>query len=166
MWLDSINLYMSLVSTNPANDEVVWEGSISGQKEVKSFVSNACESFESWSRIGLDKRAEILRNFAKIVSDNSSEFSQVISKEMGKPLWESVGEVKGVISKVEITIDAMAKRCSEFEDDRKVKTRYKPHGAIAVFGPFNFPAHLPNGRSMMSSRNAGHCRGWPQHDQH
>ena len=53
-------------------------------------------------------------------------------------------EGKAVVGKVELSIQAYASRCAEFGQGQS-RTRFKPHGVMAVLGPFNFPAHLPNG---------------------
>ena len=54
-----------------------------------------------------------------------------------------------MIGKVEISIDAYADRTGTKKKDtglgNRVAVRHKPHGVLAVLGPYNFPAHLPNG---------------------
>lgn len=49
-----------------------------------------------------------------------------------------------MIGKIDLSIRAYAQRCAEFSGGPAV-TRFRPHGVVAVFGPFNFPGHLPNG---------------------
>ena len=65
---------------------------------------------------------------------------------MGKPLWEARTEAKALAGKV----DLMLGEGAELTRDRVVEgageVRYRPHGVLAVLGPFNFPAHLPNGQ--------------------
>src|SRR5205814_5708199 len=71
------------------------------------------------------------------------------SRETGKPRWESLGEVDAMIGKIEISVtayhDRTGERSKEVAGGAEGVTRFKPYGAVAVFGPFNFPAHLPNG---------------------
>ncbi|OZA30859.1 MAG: N-succinylglutamate 5-semialdehyde dehydrogenase, partial [Novosphingobium sp. 17-62-9] len=66
-----------------------------------------------------------------------------------KPMWEARTEVESVINKVEISIRAYADRTSQRKLDSALQgtaaLRHKPHGVMAVLGPYNFPAHLPNG---------------------
>lgn len=73
----------------------------------------------------------------------------MISRETGKPLWEARTEVDSVVNKVEISIRAYADRTSQRKLDSALQgtaaLRHKPHGVLAVLGPYNFPAHLPNG---------------------
>ena len=77
------------------------------------------------------------------------EFSLWFARETGKPLWEARTEVESVIAKVEISVTSYAERTSQrrLEGNLGAKTalRHKPHGVLGVLGPYNFPAHLPNG---------------------
>ena len=72
-----------------------------------------------------------------------------IARETGKPLWEAKTEVDSVMAKVNISATAYAERTPQRRMDSqlsgRVALRHKPHGVLAVLGPYNFPAHLPNG---------------------
>ena len=76
-------------------------------------------------------------------------FADLIARETGKPLWEARTEVEAVVAKVEISVAAYAERTAQRKLDgamgARVAVRHKPHGVLAVLGPYNFPAHLPNG---------------------
>lgn len=72
----------------------------------------------------------------------------VIAEETGKPLWETATEVAAMIGKIGLSAAAYQKRTGESENDipaGRAVLRHKPHGVVAVFGPYNFPGHLPNG---------------------
>ena len=74
----------------------------------------------------------------------------VISRETGKPLWESLREAKSLSSKVDITLKESLKlvrnKTVKTQDGQKAgKVFYKGQGLIAIIGPFNFPMHLPHG---------------------
>jgi succinylglutamic semialdehyde dehydrogenase len=76
--------------------------------------------------------------------------AMLISREMGKPLWEAKTEVAAMIGKVGISIAAHTDRCPTSENINSktgvtLATRHKPHGVAAILGPFNFPGHLPKG---------------------
>jgi succinylglutamic semialdehyde dehydrogenase len=63
-------------------------------------------------------------------------------------LWESRTEVAAMIAKIDISIRAYQERTGERENPMpqgRAFIRHKPHGVVAVFGPYNFPGHLPNG---------------------
>lgn len=135
---------MEFSSTNPATGETVWCGPAASPSEVGTAVYHARAAFADWSQRSLEDRIAVLRAYASALERRKPALAEMISREIGKPNWESLTEVQSMIGKVEISIEAQAKRCSEFRGGAAV-TRFRPHGVVAVLGPFNFPGHLPNG---------------------
>jgi succinylglutamic semialdehyde dehydrogenase len=135
-----------LTSIDPATGEQVWSGETGN---AAAEVAAARAAFPDWAGHSLSYRCEAVRRFANVVRKRQDEFAALISRETGKPYWEALTEVAAVINKVEISINAYAertpKRTIEAAMGNKVTVRHKPHGVLAVLGPYNFPAHLPNG---------------------
>jgi succinylglutamic semialdehyde dehydrogenase len=135
-----------LVSTEPATGAVVWRGPIS---DVDTEVELAQAAWPEWASRPLAVRVEAVRRFANTVRTRMDALSDLIARETGKPLWEARNEVESVMAKVEISIDAYNERTAQRRIDGEMKSRqalrHKPHGVLAVLGPYNFPAHLPNG---------------------
>lgn len=131
-------------SVNPATGETVWTGRAADPAEVARAVTAACATFPAWSRRPLAERAAVLHAFAGKLEQNRAALAGAISREVGKPAWEAQAEVQSMIGKIPLSLEARAQRCAEFRRGPAV-TRFKPHGVVAVFGPFNFPGHLPNG---------------------
>lgn len=114
------------------------------EAEVDSAVIVARKVFRQWSHTPLIERERHLRAFANILDRIKPKLAEAISEEVGKPTWEALSEVQTMISKIDFSIKAYAKRCEEFSSGPAI-TRFRPLGVVAVFGPFNFPGHLPNG---------------------
>ncbi|WP_196160360.1 succinylglutamate-semialdehyde dehydrogenase [Reinekea sp. G2M2-21] len=135
-------------SLNPVTQAVVWEGTSATAADVDSAVTAARSAFKSWKRQSLEDRIAICRKFAELLKDNQERLAHVIGSETGKPLWESRTEIGAMIGKIEISVRAYHERTgtkvSELPDGEAV-LRHRPHGVVAVFGPYNFPGHLPNG---------------------
>lgn len=112
-------------------------------------VPTARAAWCGWAATPLTERIETLRRFAEIVRIRADAFTDLIARETGKPLWEARTEVDTVIAKVAISITAQAERAGERVSDQpgggRMALRHRPHGVLAVLGPYNFPAHLPNG---------------------
>jgi len=101
-----------------------------------------------WSSSPIEKRIEVLQAYKKSLEKNSDELTLAISKETGKPTWEAKTEVAAMMGKIDISIksyDARTPSTSTEQQGFVTATRHKPHGVLAVLGPFNFPGHLPNG---------------------
>jgi succinylglutamic semialdehyde dehydrogenase len=83
------------------------------------------------------------------VSADAEGFAELIARETGKPLWDCRGEAASTAGKVAISVAAQAQRAGETlreADGITQAIRHRPHGVLAVLGPYNFPAHLPNGQ--------------------
>lgn len=136
-------------SRNPAaNDDILWKGAAANASDVEKAVQSAKRACATWSFFSLDERIHYLLDFKKQLEIAKDHLAEVISKETGKPMWESLTEVAAMGNKIDISIDAYSKRCAETKLESPQHftfTRHKPHGVIAVLGPFNFPGHLPNG---------------------
>lgn len=146
-------------SHDPATGDKVWEGRAAGAEDVAEAMAAARLAFPAWARRPLEERIAIVRAFAAALERRKEALAQAISREMGKPLWDSRGEVAAMIGKVEISIRAQAERAGAREEKATfgaMALSHHPHGVLAVFGPFNFPGHLPNGH-IVPALLAGNC---------
>lgn len=136
-------------STNPATGLSVWEGKAASSDEVNAAVMAAREAFGTWSNRPFSERLAIIEAFRDQLETNKEKFALTIAQETGKTLWDSRGEVTAMIGKIAISLKAYNERTGNSEttlpDGGKAILRHKAHGVIAVFGPYNFPGHLPNG---------------------
>ena len=135
-----------LISWEPATGAELWRGR---HGDVDDIVDRARRAWPAWAAQPLANRMELVRRFANEVRKESENLATLIARETGKPLWEARTEVESVVNKVEISIRAYAERTSQRRLDNALQgtaaLRHKPHGVMAVLGPYNFPAHLPNG---------------------
>ena len=117
--------------------------------DVDAEVAAARSGWSAWAAQPLVFRIETMRRFANVVRQRIDAFADLIARETGKPLWEARSEVEAVIGKVDISVNAYSERTAQRRLDTQVGSRialrHKPHGILAVLGPYNFPAHLPNG---------------------
>jgi succinylglutamic semialdehyde dehydrogenase len=135
-----------IVSIEPATGATYWRGPIG---DVNAEVALARRSWADWASKPVAVRIEALRRFVNVVRTKAEALADCIARETGKPLWEARTEVESVMKKVEISISSYAERTSQrrLEGNMGTKSalRHKPHGVLGVLGPYNFPAHLPNG---------------------
>lgn len=142
-----------LRSINPARpSQIVWHGR--GEVgHVRQAVDAARTAFEAFRDVTFERRAALLRKYAELCKVHAERIAAIITDETGKTLWESRAEAAALWAKVEITLDAGAhsglSRVSPFSFDlaptRAGRCVFRPHGVMAIVGPYNFPAHLPNG---------------------
>jgi succinylglutamic semialdehyde dehydrogenase len=135
-------------SLNPVTQAVLWSGKSASAAQVDDAVRAARQAFAAWASRSLEERIGVLEAFAASLKQHADELARCIGEETGKPLWESATEVTSMINKVAISIQSYRERTGEKSSvlgDANAVLRHKPHGVVAVFGPYNFPGHLPNG---------------------
>lgn len=141
-----------LESCSPVDGKLLWCGYMSTEKDVNDAVESAKNAFELWSGLDIKERIDYIKKYIEIVEKNKEILAECISNEVGKPYWESLTEVSSIIGKLEPCIEAYNLRnqtiIREQKDGSKSITRFKPHGVVGIIGPYNFPAHMPNGHIM------------------
>ena len=140
-----------LISKNPATNEPIWTGSLADDTVIAQAVSVATRAQQTWEATPLDVRKDIIRAFADQVTTHSEDAARIISEDNGKPLWEARTEVKSLGNKVQAVFDAYDQRAQTVTkqvNGRQSVTRYRPHGVMAVLGPYNFPMSMPNSHVM------------------
>lgn len=135
-------------SLNPVTQHVLWSGKGATAAQVDAAVQAARQAFPAWATRSLDERIAVLEAFAASLKQHADELARCIGEETGKPLWESATEVTSMVNKIAISVQSYRERTGEKSGplgDATAVLRHKPHGVVAVFGPYNFPGHLPNG---------------------
>ncbi|HBK91589.1 MAG TPA: N-succinylglutamate 5-semialdehyde dehydrogenase, partial [Parvularcula sp.] len=138
----------SVKSFDPATGAQIFEAAAATRTDVQEAVNAARAAFEGWALTPFAERVKILRRYKEIIERDAEKLARLISIETGKPFWETRTESATVAGKVDISIRAYEERTGVRETATgatKGMLRHKPHGVMAVLGPFNFPAHLPNG---------------------
>ncbi len=145
-WIDGGGT--EFTSTNPATSEPVWHGRAADDSDVARATTAATKALDDWSTTPLNQRINLLHALVQSYRDSKNDLAQSISRETGKPHWEALTEVDSMIAKIPISIEAQEQRCRDQSRDISGATgitRFRPHGVMAILGPFNMPGHLPNG---------------------
>lgn len=138
----------TLLSKNPVDNTVIWQGSNGTPEEINLASLAAHNALTSWASSSIETRIQYLHKFAEEVDKNRATLNHLIALETGKPLWEAATETNAVIAKIQLSITAQHERMREksvVTTEANACLRFKPHGVVAVLGAFNFPAHLSNG---------------------
>ncbi len=142
-----------VVSRNPARPAEIVHACASVPGHVGQAVAAARAALGPWARLSIARRAAVLTRFAALAKERAGALADVLCDEVGKVLWECKQEAALLASKVEITLDegphGGRSRVTPFAFDmtptRAARCLFRPHGVMAVLGPYNFPLHLPNG---------------------
>ncbi|WP_445158465.1 succinylglutamate-semialdehyde dehydrogenase [Halomonas sp. E14] len=142
---------MSFTKRDPVSGETLWQGAAASDSQVAAAVQAARDAFPGWARLGFAERLGVVERFREALEIHREDLAHAIAGETGKPLWEARTEVGAMIGKVAISARAYQERTGERSRDLGDTTavlRHRPHGVMAVFGPYNFPGHLPNGHMV------------------
>ena len=140
----------AIATRDPARPSgVVWTGS-PVPSHAEEAVAAARRALPAWSARPFDDRRAHLEKWRETCVRHAARLSAAISREVGKVRWEADLEAKIVAEKVAITLeDRVLARVAGFEvaagAGKTGLCTFKPHGVMTVLGPYNFPAHLPNG---------------------
>lgn len=148
-----------LQSFDPASGELVWSGAVATAADCAAAVARARAAFADWSNTVRDDRIALVQRYGALLEERLEMIAQAISRETGKLLWESRTEVRTMIGKIGVSIRAQAERAGQRTTDMpfgQAVLRHRPHGVMAVLGPYNFPGHLPNGH-IVPALLAGNC---------
>ncbi|GAC1424618.1 MAG: succinylglutamate-semialdehyde dehydrogenase [Burkholderiaceae bacterium] len=148
-WVPGTGALLHVIS--PATGRLIWTGTAASSAEIARACHAARTAFGPWAGLALDKRIAVCLRFRDVLEAHSETLAETISSEVGKPLWEARTEVASMAAKVGISIASQAARAGEWTTsvtDGACTVRHRPHGVMAVFGPYNFPGHLPNGHIL------------------
>jgi len=141
----------SLSKHDPVSGQRLWEAATASEDQVATAVKAARSAFPGWARTPFAERQALVERFAEVLKSRGEALAVAIASETGKPLWEARTEAGAMVGKVALSIKAYNERTGEREKavgNAKAVLRHRPHGVMAVFGPYNFPGHLPNGHMV------------------
>jgi len=138
---------------NPANtDEVIGAFPLSSQADVDAAVAAAREAYKTWRLTPAPKRAEILFRAAELLVKRKEEFSRDMTREMGKVLAETRGDVQEAID-MTYYMAGEGRRLfgqttpSELPNKFAMSVR-QPIGVCGLITPWNFPMAIPSWKMM------------------
>ncbi|WP_410515414.1 succinylglutamate-semialdehyde dehydrogenase [Pantoea allii] len=140
---------------DPVSGDLLWQGLAASSEQVSAACQAARAAFPAWARQPFTARQAIVERFAAQLEAHKTALAEIIAQETGKPRWEALTEVTAMINKIAISVKAYHQRTGEQQQGESA-LRHRPHGVLAVFGPYNFPGHLPNGH-IVPALLAGNC---------
>lgn len=136
------------VSPGDLNDHVMTVSF--SHAHVDQAVEAARKAYLPWARLSMDERKRYLMRLKEAYDSVKNEMAEAISRDTGKPKWETLTEAAALSAKIDITLNQSLDLVKEDRVPNALPQvegviRHKSRGVMAVIGPFNFPAHLPNG---------------------
>ena len=134
---------------SPANiNDVIGEFPFSGQEDVNDAVKAARAAFKLWKSIPAPKRGELMKNVGDILVRRKKEIARCMTREMGKPTFETEGDVQEAIDTAYYAASETRRlfgQTAPSEMPNKVNLTFRvPIGVVSVITAFNFPLAVPS----------------------
>jgi len=139
---------VKLQSINPHDQSLVGELDITPPEDILKIVATAKAAFLPWKNTPISTRVSYITKYRQLLLDHKTEIAELVSKEMGKPLNQSLEDIDGELPFIDYyTTDGVA----ALSDETVLKTAtdhfrvaYEPYGVCAVITPWNFPLTMFN----------------------
>ncbi len=139
----------TFLNINPArHDDVIGEFQASGAEDIDAAVNAAAEAWKTWRLTPAPKRAEILYRASQLLLDRKEQYAQEMTREMGKILTETRGDVQEAID-CGFYMAGEGRRLfgqttpSELRNKFAMSVRM-PVGVCGMIAPWNFPMAIPS----------------------
>ena len=133
-------------SVDPAHGDIVGEVAMTAVEAIPSVVARARAAQSAWAAMGARARGAIIQSAVAQLRAHATEIGTLISREMGKPLNEAIGEASGCADTLAHEVDnIVAGLDPEIVDDSTVHSemRFDALGVAACITPWNFPVWMP-----------------------
>jgi 1-pyrroline-5-carboxylate dehydrogenase len=124
---------------------------VGSRQDVRDAIAAAREAFPAWRDLGWERRIEIMRRAADLISERQFEYAALMAFEVGKNRLEALGDVEETADLLRYYSDEMernsgfVKPMGSLSPTEHTRSILKPHGVWAVISPFNFPMALAGG---------------------
>ncbi len=146
-----------IVSSNPANGEVLGELTCAGEAEIRAAVERARTAQKRWAQTDVRERVRLLREFQKVLYERRDDVARLITREAGKPM------VEALLTEVLVALDAAKfyaeniysylrpERVPHSNPVMRAKKGWlvrEPYGVIGIISPWNYPFSIPAGEVL------------------
>src|SRR5215510_690432 len=133
---------------NPANTEDIVGTVVQATRdEARAAVEAAAAAFDGWRKTPAPSRGKIVARAARLMEDHKEELSQILTREEGKTIAESRGELQRSINVAEFCAGEARRLNGEtIQSELPLNFAYtikQPLGVVACVTPWNFPVAIP-----------------------
>lgn len=132
---------------NPGTGEIVSSVPLSIKDEVRFTAEKAAAAFQTWREVPAEKRIQYLFGMKSILEKNADEIAAICTRESGKTLAESKGEIVRAVENIEVACGIPTMMQGGFSEDISAGIDEfvirQPIGVGACIAPFNFPVMIP-----------------------
>jgi alpha-ketoglutaric semialdehyde dehydrogenase len=146
-WVDA-STGQHFENVNPADtSDLIGRFPLSSREDIDRAVASASRGFELWRRTPAPARGDVLRRIGDLLSSRKDEIADLMTREMGKPLTETRGDVQeGIDTAYYAATEGRRLFGHTVPSELRNKwamTYRRPIGVCGIITPFNFPMAIP-----------------------
>lgn len=129
-------------SVNPYNNQVLEKYKQFSDSDIEAVLKKSSAAFQKWKKESLENRVALLHKLGDLLLENKDRYSELMAKEMGKP----VSQAKAEVEKCAWVCEFYAENAEDFLSDDLIETEagesfisYDPIGCVLAIMPWNFP---------------------------
>ena len=128
---------------SPIDGSIYYTAEEHGPKDIALAMDHAKNAFPTWSDLSIQERAKYMTSFVEAIVQDMQDIALEITWQMGRPIGQSPGEIRGFADRANYMIDAAeeALNSHKINDDHPDKRWIErvPLGVIGVLSPWNYP---------------------------
>ncbi|MFZ5835066.1 MAG: CoA-acylating methylmalonate-semialdehyde dehydrogenase [Pseudomonadota bacterium] len=132
---------------DPMTGEMQAKAPLASAAEMRAAIDNAAAAFPGWAAENPQKRARVMFRFKQLVEDNMDQLAEMLSREHGKVIADSKGDIQRGLEVIEFACGIPHLTKGEFTEGAgpgiDMYSMRQPLGVCAGITPFNFPAMIP-----------------------
>jgi len=133
---------MTFSTINPATEQPISEYHIMPESEALSIAKSTALAFQQWKELPLQKRLQFVKKLALVLRKNKQKYAELMTKEMGKVITQSLAEVEKCASLCDTLVEKAEVWLKEEEitaDGKQHLITFEPLGTILIIMPWNYP---------------------------
>jgi acyl-CoA reductase-like NAD-dependent aldehyde dehydrogenase len=128
---------------DPATEKIIAEIQEDDFASIQDKYQQAKDAQPLWRNVSLEERISVLAKFSQLLDQNIKALSLVLTNEVGKPLQQSVNEIRGAINRIEWFNGNANKYLSDevmhAGTGLEERITYEPLGVVCNISAWNYP---------------------------
>ena len=150
----------SIQIVSPVDGSIVAERALASEANILSALEASTLVHTAWRQTSVQQRAVLCHKAVDLMRDNAAVLSEEITRQMGRPVSQSPGEIRGLEQRARYMIDIAEQALGNVEIDHSEGfnrfIRHEPLGTVLVLAPWNYP-YLTAVNSVIPALMAGNC---------
>lgn len=139
-------MQQSIEVKNPATGDVLETITRDERQQIEEKLQSGNQAFRTWKKTNAHERSNLLMKWSHLIQENKQSIANMMTKENGKPLKESLGEVDYATSYIDWYAEegkrANGRTIPTHADGKRLLVTKQPIGPVAAITPWNFPAAM------------------------